>query len=32
MNPIEKLGYDTWFKDKIDSYKTVNLKIVRVVS
>jgi len=32
MNSTEKLGFDNWFKDKIDSYKTVNIVIARVVS
>ena len=32
MNEIEKLGFDSWFKDKIDLSKTNDFKIVRVVS
>jgi len=32
MNKIEKLGFDNWFKDKIDLSKTANFKIVRVIS
>ena len=32
MKNIKTLGFDTWFKDKIDLSKTVNFKIERVVS
>jgi ribosome biogenesis GTPase len=32
MNNIEKLGFDNWFKDKIDLSQNPELKIVRVVS
>ena len=32
MNKIEKLGFDNWFKDKIDLSKTTDLKIARVIS
>ncbi|MBT8383870.1 MAG: ribosome small subunit-dependent GTPase A [Ignavibacteria bacterium] len=32
MNNIEKLGFDSWFKDKIDLSKTDNFTIVRVIS
>ena len=32
MNDIEKLGFDSWFKDKVDLSKTDNFKIVRVIS
>jgi ribosome biogenesis GTPase len=32
MNNIEKLGFDIWFKDKIDLSKTADFKIVRVIS
>jgi len=32
MNNIEKLGFDIWFKDKIDLSKTANLEIVRLIS
>jgi len=32
MTDIEKLGFDNWFKDKIDSSKTADFKIVRVIS
>jgi len=32
MNNIEKLGVDSWFKDKIDLSKTANFKIVRVIN
>ena len=31
MNNIEKLGFDSWFKDKIDLSKTPDLKIIRVI-
>jgi len=29
---IEKLGFDKWFKDKLDLSKTAELKIARVIS
>ena len=32
MNNLEKLGFDNWFKNKIDSSKTNDFKIVRVIS
>jgi hypothetical protein len=32
MNNIEKLGFDNWFKDKIDLSKAADLKITRVIS
>jgi ribosome biogenesis GTPase len=32
MNNIEKLGFDNWYKDKVDSTKTNDFQIVRVVS
>jgi len=32
MNNIEKLGFDNWFKDKVDLSKTNNFKIARVIS
>ncbi len=32
MNNLEKLGFDNWFKDKIDSSKTADFKIARVIS
>ncbi len=32
MNSVEKLGFNNWFEDKVDSSKTNDLKIVRVVS
>jgi ribosome biogenesis GTPase len=32
MMDIEKLGFDIWFKDKIDLSKTADFKIVRVIS
>jgi len=32
MINIEKLGFDNWFKDKIDLSKTTGLQIVRVIS
>jgi len=32
MNKIERLGFDSWLKDKIDLSKTDNFKIVRVIS
>ena len=32
MNNIEKLGFDNWFKDKVDLSKTDSFKIVRVIS
>lgn len=32
MNDIEKLGFDNWFKDKVDLSKTDSFKIVRVIS
>jgi ribosome biogenesis GTPase len=32
MSTIEKLGFDNWFKDKVDLSKTADLKIVRVIS
>jgi ribosome biogenesis GTPase len=32
MNKIEKLGFDTWFKDQTDLSKTTDFKIARVIS
>jgi hypothetical protein len=32
MNNIEKLGFDNWFKDKIDLSQNSEFKIVRVIS
>ncbi len=32
MSKIEKLGFDSWFKDKVDLSKTDDFKIVRVIS
>ncbi len=32
MSNIEKLGFDSWFKDKIDLSRTADFKIVRVIS
>ena len=32
MNNLEKLGFDNWFKDKIDLSKTTDFKIARVIS
>ena len=32
MNNIEKLGFDSWFKDKIDLTQNSDFKIVRVIS
>ena len=32
MEKIEKLGFDNWFKDKVDLSKTNDFKIVRVIS
>jgi ribosome biogenesis GTPase len=32
MNNIEKLGFDNWFKDKVDLSKANDLKIVRIIS
>jgi ribosome biogenesis GTPase len=32
MNDIKKLGFDSWFQDKIDLSKTDNFQIVRVIS
>ena len=32
MNTIEKLGFDSWFQDKIDLSKTNDLQIARVIS
>jgi hypothetical protein len=29
---IQNLGFDNWFKDKIDLSKTTDLKIVKVIS
>ena len=31
MNNLQKLGFDNWFKDKIDLSKTPDLKIIRVI-
>jgi hypothetical protein len=31
MNNIEKLGFDYWFKDKVDLSKTADLQIARVM-
>jgi len=32
MNNIEKLGFNNWFKDKVDLSKTADFKIARVIS
>ena len=32
MNNIEKLGFDNWFRDKVDLSKSANFQIVRVIS
>lgn len=32
MTNIQKLGFDTWFSDKVDLSKTNDLKIARVIS
>ena len=32
MNDIKKLGFDSWFQDKIDLSKTADFKIARVIS
>jgi len=32
MNNFENLGFDNWFKDKVDLSKPTDLKIVRVIS
>jgi hypothetical protein len=32
MNTIETLGFDNWFKDKIDLSQNPDFKIVRVIS
>jgi ribosome biogenesis GTPase len=32
MNNIKKLGFDNWFENKIDSSKTADFQIVRVIS
>ena len=32
MNNIEKLGFDNWFQDKVDLFKTNDFKIVRLIS
>ncbi|MFA7229218.1 MAG: ribosome small subunit-dependent GTPase A [Melioribacteraceae bacterium] len=32
MNDIEKLGFDDWFRDKIDPAKNAGVSIVRVIS
>ena len=32
MNNLEKLGFDNWFKDKVDLSKTNDFKIARVIS
>jgi hypothetical protein len=32
MSNIEKLGFDSWFKDKIDLSKPDNFTIIRVIS
>jgi len=32
MNNLEKLGFDSWFKYKVDLSKTADFKIVRVIS
>ncbi len=32
MSSIEKLGFDNWFKDKVDLSKTDDFKIARVIS
>lgn len=32
MNKIEKLGFDSWFNDKIDLSKTADFNIARVIS
>jgi hypothetical protein len=32
MNNLQKLGFDSWYKNKIDLSKTADLKIARVIS
>lgn len=32
MNNLQKLGFDNWFKDKVDLSKTNDLQIARVIS
>jgi ribosome biogenesis GTPase len=32
MNNLEKLGFDNWFRDKIDLSKTADFQIARVIS
>ena len=32
MNNIQNLGFNKWFKDKIDLSRTNDFKIVRVIS
>jgi len=32
MNTIETLGFNDWFKDKVDLSKTSDFKIARVIS
>jgi ribosome biogenesis GTPase len=32
MNNIDKLGFNNWFKDKVDLSKTTDFKIARVIS
>jgi hypothetical protein len=32
MNSVEKLGFDNWYKDKVDLYKTTDFNIARVIS
>jgi hypothetical protein len=32
MNNLQKIGFDNWFKDKVDLSKTADLKIARVIS
>jgi hypothetical protein len=31
MDNIVNLGFDSWFKDKVDLSKTPDLKIIRVI-
>ena len=31
MNNIENLGFDNWFKDKVDLSKSTDFKIARVI-
>ena len=32
MNNLQKLGFDNWFRDKVDLSKSANFQIVRVIS